>query len=36
VLAEFADVERMDHLLSGARRCAYKISARKVTQTQVV
>ena len=36
VLSEFADVERTDHLLAGARRCAYKISARKVTQTQAV
>ena len=34
VLAEFADVARTDHLLAGARRCAYKISARKVPQTQ--
>ncbi len=34
VLAEFADVERTDHLLAGARRCAYKISATKTPQRQ--
>lgn len=34
VLSEFASVERADHLLAGARRCAYKISAGKVTLTQ--
>lgn len=30
LLANFADVQRIDHLFAGARRCAYKIIANNV------